>query len=415
LPTPDAGTKTSRPAAAPADDADLDDIAPDRLEGARLREVGLLALRLGCTAFGGPAAHIALLRHEVVVRRHWLSEDHFLDLLGATNLIPGPNSTEMVIHVGYERAGRRGLVVAGALFILPAATITLLFAWLYVRFGSTPTGASLLYGVKPVVIAVVAQAIWGLGRTAVRGPVLAAVGVATLALALAGVNELALLFGAGGLVALIRNVRRVPGIAGLGTWLPNTAAGPASILVGLAATGGEPYSALRLFFLFLKIGATLYGSGYVLLAFLEQDFVDSLGWLTQQQLLDAVAVGQFTPGPVFTTATFVGFLVGGWSGAVLATVAIFLPAFLFVALTNPLLPRLRRSPWAAAFLDGVNVAAVGLMVAVAWALGRAAVVDVPTAFLAIAATAVLLRFKLNSAWLILAGGAVGILVRGLAG
>ncbi len=397
------------PIAAPADE-------PDTSSGG-LRDVALVALKLGCTAFGGPAAHIALLREEVVVRRRWTSDEHFLDLLGATNLIPGPNSTEMVIHTGYEQAGRRGLAVAGALFILPAALITLALAWLYVRYGETPAGEWLLYGVKPVVIAVVVQAIWGLLRTAAKSALLAAVGLIALALALLGGNELAILLGFGLLVALIRS--------GAGRWRSRTLglafaplgllAQPATAAAGLLAlaTAAAPYEAWRLFLLFLRIGATLYGSGYVLLAFLEGDLVDRLGWLSQQQLLDAVAVGQFTPGPVFTTATFVGFLVGGWGGAALATLGIFLPAFVLVAVLNPLVPRLRRSTWAAGFLDGVNVAAVALMAAVAWTLGRAAIVDWLTALLAVGAALALIRFKANSAWLILGGAVVGLLVRGL--
>jgi len=294
------------------------------------------------------------------------------------------------------------------LFILPAATLTLAFAWLYVRYGATPTGEWLLYGVKPVVIAVVAQAIWGLARASVKGPTLAAVGLAALALSLGGGNELALLLGAGVLVALTRNAARLVDATRAVAQLPPAGlAWPAGVAIADAA-----YEPGRLFLLFLKVGATLYGSGYVLLAFLRQDLVEGLGWLTDRQLLDAVAVGQFTPGPVFTTATFVGYIVGGWTGAALATVGIFLPAFLLVAATNPLVPRLRRSPWAAAFLDGVNVAAVGLMAAVAWTLGRSAVVDALTAGLALATTLALIRFRVNSAWLILAGAAIGFAVRG---
>jgi len=374
-----------------------------------LGEVAGVALKLGVTAFGGPAAHIALLREEVVARRGWLSDQYFLDLIGATNLIPGPNSTEMVIHVGYIRAGWRGLVAAGALFILPAAAITLAFAWAYVRYGATPAGEWLLYGVKPVIIAVVVQALWGLGRTAVKGPFLAAVGAATALLYLLGFNELVLLFGGALLVFLVETAlrRRARGTP-VAALLPVGALSlPALPLLALQAAA-VPVSLGTLFLTFLKIGAVLYGSGYVLLAFLRGDFVERLGWLTDQQLLDAVAVGQFTPGPVFTTATFVGYLVAGLPGAVLATLGIFLPAFLFVALLHPIVPRLRRWPWTAALLDGVNVAALGLMAAVAWQLGRDAIVDVPTALLAVAAALLLIRFKVNSAWLVLAGGAVGV-------
>lgn len=388
---------------------------------AALAEVCRLAFRLGATAFGCPAAHIAMLRDEVVVRRGWMSEAQFLDLLGATNLIPGPNSTEMVMHTGMDRAGWRGLLGAGTLFILPAAAITLAFAWAYGEYGSTPAAEWLLYGVKPVVIAVVVQAIWGLGRQALAAPATIAVGLAVFAMALLGVSELALLLGAGVLLALV-GLLRVRG-AGSGNggpgllltpWLgqaPRLDAGWPSFLA-LAATP-LPYDPATLFWTFLKIGGTLYGSGYVLLAFLQQDFVDRLGWIGQQQLLDAVAVGQFTPGPVFTTATFVGYLVGGWTGALLATLAIFLPAFVFVALTHRLVPRIRTSPISAGFLDGVNAAAVALMAVVALTLGRSAVIDVPTALLAAVAAVLLVRFKLNSAWLILAGAATGFAFRGL--
>jgi chromate transporter len=377
-----------------------------------LGELAWLSLKLGCTAFGGPAAHIGMLRQEVVERRRWMTEQHFLDMLGATNLIPGPNSTEMVIHTGYERAGWRGLVVAGSLFILPAASIVLVLAWLYVRYGTTPTGEDLLYGVKPVIVAVVAQALWNLGRTAVKGFLLGAIGVAVFVLSLRGGNELVLLFGGGLVAALAVNARRWRGRSGAALgWLPVGLKIPA--LTAAAASLAEPYSPLRLFLTFLKIGATLYGSGYVLLAFLRNDFVVRYGWLTERQLLDAVAVGQFTPGPLFTTATFVGYVVGGFPGAVLATVGIFLPAFVLVAAVNPLVPRLRRSPWLGALLDGVNVAAIGLMAAVTWELGRAAVVDWFTVVLAAVAAVLLVRYRVNSAWLVLGGAVVGLVYRGL--
>lgn len=374
---------------------------------AALAEVACLALKLGCTAFGGPAAHIAMLREEVVTRRRWLTEQHFLDLLGATNLIPGPNSTEMVIHVGQERAGWKGLIAAGTLFILPAALLVGLLAWIYTRYGATPAGQWLLYGIKPVIIAVVVQALWGLLKTAVKGPFLALLGAAALALYLVGLNEIMLLFGAGALAMLVEGARRgrqwgSPPAAGLLPLFGGLVPGAAPAVVGAAFSLGT------LFLTFLKIGAVLYGSGYVLLAFLRNDFVVRLGWLTDRQLLDAVAVGQITPGPVFTTATFVGYLVGGWPGAVLATLGIFLPSFLLVAAVNPLVPRLRRSPWMAGFLDGVNVAAVGLMAAVTWELARVSLVDPLTVVLAVAAAVLLIRFRVNSAWLVLGGGAAGL-------
>lgn len=381
--------------------------APEVEPGA-LADVARVALKLGVTAFGGPAAHIAMLREEVVGRRGWLSDQYFLDLVGATNLIPGPNSTEMVIHVGQIRAGWRGLIVAGSLFILPAALITLAFAWAYVRYGSLPQVEWLLYGIKPVIIAVVAQALWGLLRTAIKGPFLALVGVGALALYLLGFNEIAVLFGGAALVFAVEMIRKrqdpgpVTGILPLlGLPLP---ALPALIAPATVSS----VSLMTLFLLFLKIGSVLYGSGYVLLAFLRNDFVVQYGWLTDQQLLDAVAVGQFTPGPVFTTATFVGYVVAGFPGAALATLGIFIPAFLFVALLHRLVPHLRRARWSAALLDGVNVAALGLMAGVTWQLGRDAIVDVPTALLALIAAVLLIRFRVNSAWLVLGGGLIGL-------
>lgn len=381
------------------------------VERGPLGEVAWVALKLGLTAFGGPAAHIAMLREEVVVRRRWLSEQYFLDLIGATNLIPGPNSTEMVIHCGYLRAGWRGLIAAGTLFITPAALMVLGFAWAYVRWGSTPEAGWLLYGIKPVIIAIVGQALWSLARTAVRSAFLAAVGLAALGLYFLGVNEILILFGGAIVVLLARIAQR---------W----SAGSAAMLLPLGglplpalslAAPAVPVSLLQLFLTFLKIGAVLYGSGYVLLAFLRRDFVERLGWLTDRQLLDAVAVGQFTPGPVFTTATFVGYLVAGLPGAVLATIGIFLPSFLFVAAIEPFVPRLRGSRWTAPLLDGVNVAAVALMAAVSWQLGREAIIDPLTAGLALASLVLLLRFRVNSAWLVLAGGAIGLLARLLGG
>lgn len=378
----------------------------ERLPQGTVAEVALLALRLGFTAFGGPAAHIAMLRDEVVTRRKWITDDHFLDLLGATNLIPGPNSTEMVIHIGQVRAGWRGMIAAGLGFIMPAALIVLACAWAYVEFGTLPAAEWLLYGIKPVIIAIVLQALWGLAKTAVKGPVLAALGVVVLALYLLGFNELVLLFGGGILIMLVRNLGRPAAGGSAAAFLPLGGVLPLAL-----AQAAAPISLGQLFWSFLKIGAVLYGSGYVLLAFLRNEFVIRLGWLNDQQLLDAIAIGQFTPGPVFTTATFVGYMVAGLPGAALATIGIFLPSFIFVAAVNPLVPILRRSPWMGGFLDGVNVAALGLMAAVLWELGRAAVVDWLTALLAIIATALLFRLKLNSAWLVLGGALIGLLIR----
>ncbi len=368
--------------------------------------ITLLFLRLGLTAFGGPAAHIAMMRHEFVTRRGWLTDRRFLDLLGVTNLIPGPNSTEMAIHLGRERAGWRGLAGAGVAFIAPAAVMVSVLAWFYVEFGSTPAVTWVLYGVKPVVIAIVAHAIWGLGRVVVRRWQTALVAVAVIALGLLGVNELLLLFGGGAVGALIQRPR----------WLTGRLSGvllaPLASL-NLAAVAPATFSLAGMALLFLKIGAVLYGSGYVLLAFLRADFVERLGWMTETQLLDAVAIGQVTPGPVFTTATFIGFLLAGVPGAVIATVAIFLPSFVFVAAIHPLVERLRASSVTAPILDAVNASAVGLMTVVMVFLGRSAVVDVPTILAALAALAVLIFTKVNSLWLILAGAVMGAAMKGL--
>jgi chromate transporter len=361
----------------------------------RLRELAWIFLRLGLTAFGGPAAHIALMRNEFVQRRKWLSDERFLDLLGATNLIPGPNSTEMAIHIGYLRVGWPGLIVAGSAFIFPAMLLTLAFGWVYVQYGALPQVGWLLYGVKPVILAIVIQALWGLGRMALRDAptILAALAAAALSFTNANLILLLVLGGLG--VAFTRRLFRPQQVLLLFPPLLNL------------AIAAQPYSLGVLFATFLKIGSVLYGSGYVLLAFLEAEFVKNLGWLTQQQLLDAVAVGQVTPGPVFTTATFIGYLLGGVPGGLAATVGIFLPAFLFVALSNPLIPRLRKSPWTAPILDGVNAASLGLMAAVTLQLGRAAFVDLSTLLVGVAAVVLLLRFKVNATWLILGGALLG--------
>ena len=367
----------------------------------RLNELAVVFLRLGILGFGGPAAHIAMMRDEVVRRRRWMTDQTFLDLVGATNLIPGPNSTEMAIHIGYARAGWRGLVVAGTCFIVPAMVIVMAFAWAYTRYGTVPAAVWLLYGIKPVIIAVVAQALWSLGRTAVRGWLTAATGVVALGLFFAGVNALLLLAAGGLAVMLVANASKLRGAAAgfvsAATWTP-----AAAILTPV------PFAFSTLAFVFLKIGSVLYGSGYVLLAFLRADLVLRLGWLTDRQLLDAVAVGQFTPGPVFTTATFIGYLLGGAPGAAVATAAIFLPAFVFVAASHPFIPRLRRSPWAGALLDGVNVTSLALMAGVTWQLGRVAVTDVTTAVLAVVSAGLLIKYRVNSAWLVVAGAAIGV-------
>jgi chromate transporter len=352
-------------------------------KSSELRQLAFLFLKLGTIAFGGPAAHIGMMEQEVVRRREWLTREEFLDLLGATNLIPGPNSTEMAIHIGARRAGFVGLLVAGGCFILPAMVIVMACAWAYVRYGKLPQAAGILYGVKPVIIAVVLQALWGLGKTAIKSGSLGLITIAAVAANFFGLHELLILGFAGAIAILASKVGR----SGI------------TLAVPLPA----------LFLIFLKIGSVLYGSGYVLLAFLRSDFVERLGWLNQAQLLDAVAVGQVTPGPVFTTATFIGYILGGPVAAIVATAGIFLPAFFFVAISGPLIPRIRRSPAAGAFLDGVNVASLALMIVVTWELARSAIIDPLTILLAIAAGVALIRFKINSAWLVAFGAAAGLL------
>ena len=345
----------------------------DAVRPANLLELATVFLRLGLTGFGGPTAHIALMEGELVRRRQWLSHQQFLDLIGAVNLIPGPNSTELAIHVGYRRGGWAGLVVAGTCFILPATLIVTAFAWVYVRFGKLPAASGLLDGTKPVIIAVMVQALLGLTRIVVRKPLLAGVVIGGVFLSLLGVNPMAVLFGAGFVVCAWRGLFRLAG----------SRKGPGALLLAAApalAPGTVSFSLGGLFLVFLKVGAVIYGGGYVLLAFLRPDLVEHYHWLTNEQLLDAVTVGQVTPGPLLTTATFIGYVLsdqhgyGGLAGGLIATVGIFLPAFVYVALSGPLLPRLRRSPTAAAFLDGVNAAALALIVVVTWQLGWTALV-----------------------------------------
>jgi chromate transporter len=381
--------------------------APPRRQA--LLELAGLFLRLGFTAFGGPAAHIALLEEAVVRQRQWLTHEEFLDLLGAANLIPGPNSTELAIHIGHRRAGWPGLIVAGVCFIVPAMLIVLGLGWAYVRYGSIPEIGQLLVGVKPVIIAVVAQALWNLARTAVKSPWLGVITVAALLASLAGLHELLVLFGAGALTALVhlvrtRRARAAPGLL-LPFSLPFSSAGAAGTTMAAASPGLIP-----IFLFFLKVGSVLFGSGYVLLAFLRADLVTRWHWLTDRQLLDAIAVGQVTPGPVFTTATFIGYLLHGPTGGLVATLGIFLPAFVFVALSAPLVPRLRRSPIAAAVLDGVNVASLALMAGVTGVLARSAVFNVWTAALALVSLLLLVRFRVSSLWLMALGAALGLIL-----
>jgi chromate transporter len=375
----------------------------DKSRGKLAEVIGLFS-KLGVIGFGGPAAHIALMRDETVTRRGWVDEQEFLDMLGAASLIPGPSSTELGIYLGYRRAGWRGLLAAGICFILPAMLIVLAIAWLYVRYGSTPAGENLLYGIKPAVVAIVLQALWALAKTAVKARWYIVIGVAAAALYVLGGNPIVLLVAAGAIVSLALN--------GPLTAKAKPLMSPAAIAAPpllAAAAGAAPVNLASLFLIFLKLGAIVFGSGYVLLAFLRGDLVVGQHWLTDQQLLDAVAVGQFTPGPVFTTATFIGYLVSGVPGAMLATLGIFLPGFVLVPAINAGIGKVKGSPWARGFLDGVNVAALGLMAGVSYQLGRAAIVDPVTGAVFILATLAVFRWEVNAAWLIAGGGAVGLL------
>ncbi len=373
---------------------------------ASLGEMALLFLRLGFTAFGGPAGHIAMMENEVVRRRRWLTREKFVDLIGAVNLIPGPNSTELALHIGLRRAGWAGFFTVGACFILPSAVMVLVMAWAYVRFGTLPQAAGVLYGSKPVIIAIVVEALWSLARTAVKTKFLAAIGALAILAGFLGANPLLLLLvcgvAAGAAVAFLRGPpaqKQMPSaMVGL---LSGATAVPA------AAAGVTPVSLGAIFLYFLKIGAVLFGSGYLLLAFVHDDLVVRWRWLTESELLDAIAVSQVTPGPLSTAATFIGYVLAGAKGALVATMGIFLPGFVLVSASGRLVPRLRESRVAGAFLDGVNVAALALMAVVAWQLGRAALVDFTTASLAAASLLLLLRYRVNSVWLVLGGAVVG--------
>lgn len=395
----------------------------DPKKSARLKELTRIFLKLGTIGFGGPAAHIAMMEEEIVRRRKWITREYFLDLVGATNLIPGPNSTEMAIHIGYIRAGWSGLAVAGISFILPAVLITAAFAWAYVRFGSLPKIIPFFYGIKPAVLAVIFFAVWRLGRTAVKSWRLLVIGLFVTLASLLKMNEVAvLLLGAvigmfwlrlpprGGTPLVLEITAGIS--TAIGAILHNvriswgTVAGTVTMMA-VGFSGPIGFSLLKLGLFFLKVGAVLFGSGYVLVAFLEGGLVHDYGWLSQQQLLDAIAIGQFTPGPVLSAATFIGYVISGLPGAVVSTVAIFLPSFFFVAALNPIVPRLRRSPWTSAFLDAVNVSSVALMLAVIVKLGQATLTGFPAWLIALAALGVSFRWKVNATWLILGGAAVG--------
>ena len=363
----------------------------------KLREVAGVFLKLGITGFGGPAAHIAMMRAEIVAKRKWLTEQHFLDLIGATNLIPGPNSTEMAIHIGHERAGWKGLIIAGLCFILPAVFITGIFAWLYKEYGQLPEAQPFVYGIKPAIIAIILGAIFPLARKSIKTIPLAITGAIVLILSLLGVNEIYLLFGAGFFFLIL-----------------NSAQNKAKVLVPLpllSISGAvSSASAFNLFLIFLKIGAILYGSGYVLFAFLDTELV-SPGLLSRQQLIDAIAVGQFTPGPVFSAVTFVGYQISGWQGAIVATIGIFLPSFAFVAMLNPLVRKMRNSNLFSAFLDAVNVASVAIIISVCYAMGKETITDWRTILIAIASLLLIVGFKrMNLALIVFGGSLAGYLL-----
>jgi chromate transporter len=363
----------------------------------KLKEVAKLFFKLGCMAFGGPAAHIAMMENEVVKKRQWMTHEHFLDLVGATNLIPGPNSTEMTMHCGYEQAGWKGLVAAGACFIFPAVAITAALAWAYQKYGQLPQVTPFTYGIQPAVIAIILSALYSLGKKAVKSVGLAVLGLATVAASLMGVNEIVALFGCGLAGILLYFTKRKSSTAN--SFSP-------FVFLQIPAAAAQVGN-LKLFLIFLKVGAILYGSGYVLFAFLDAELV-AKGLLTKAQLIDAIAIGQFTPGPVLSTATFIGWQMGGGWGAAAATLGIFLPSFLFVALLNPLIPRLRKSKVMSAFLDAVNVAAVAVILAVCVEMGKEAVTDWRTALIALAGLAVAFVFKkLNSAYIVLGGAGLG--------
>ncbi len=373
-------------------------------------EIAALFLKLGVIGFGGPAAHIAMMEDEVVSKRSWMSREQFLDLVGVTSIIPGPNSTEMAIHVGYLRGGFLGLVVAGLCFILPAVTITTVFAWLYMSYGAVPQVAWMLYGIKPAVLAVILGALWRLGSKALKGWRLTFLGVAVMLVALTEFSGVFALLGGGVLGMLWLRMSQREGDAGQAMVALPFAGSVTATLMSVAPVGGPSLLALGLFF--LKIGSILYGSGYVLVAFLEEEVVLQYAWMTQEQLLEAIAIGQFTPGPVLSTAAFIGYVVTGGSllGALVASGAIFLPSFVFVMVLNPVLPKLRQSAWVSAFLDAVNVCAVGLLAAVTLELGYLTLDDWPKYVIAGVAAVLGLWRGVGAVWLVLGGAVAGWLV-----
>jgi chromate transporter len=379
--------------------------APELTTPSRARslwDVAAVFLKIGLTAFGGPAAHIAMMHDEIVERRKWIDDQHFLDLLGATNLIPGPNSSEMSMHIGYVRGGLIGLIIGGMCFLLPSMVIVLGIAWAYVEYGSTPAAGWLLDGIKPVIIPLIIAALWSLGQKAVKGALTGFIGIAALVLYFFGINFVILLLGGGLAVMLVKNAPRLKEASWLRLLLP---------VIGLpaAAEAATGFSMWKMFLSFVKVGLLMYGSGYTLFAYLHADLVESTRWLTEKQLIDAIAAGQMTPGPLSTSATFIGYLLGGVPGAIIATFGIYIPAFVVVALSNPLIPRIRHSPWASGFLDGVNVAALGLMAAVTWELAQAAFPDLFAVVIGLVAAFMLFRYRVNSVYLVLFGALLGLL------
>ena len=369
----------------------------EKKEQARLLEVALVFIKLGCIGFGGPAVHIAMMEEEIVRKRKWLSHQHFLDLVGATNLIPGPNSTEMTMHIGHERAGWRGLVVAGLCFIFPAVIITAFFAWLYQQYGKLPEVQPFIYGIKPAIIAVVVFLMIRLGKKALKSIELGLLGILAAAAVLAGFNEIYVLFGGGVLGVIISELKRTG----------KTAKGYFPLLLLQLADSSFNISNFKLFFIFLKIGAILYGSGYVLFGFLDAELV-AKGILSKQQLADAIAVGQFTPGPVFSSATFIGWQIGGLPGAVAATLGIFMPSFLFVALLNPLIAKLRSAKVFSVFLDTVNVVSIAIILSVIIEIAKITLLDWRTIIIAVTSFITLFCFKgLNTAYIIVGGASLG--------
>ncbi|MFZ1130302.1 MAG: chromate efflux transporter [Terriglobales bacterium] len=378
-----------------------------QIRGASLGEIALVFLRLGTIAFGGPAAHLAMMEEEFVQRRRWITHAEFLDRLAAANLIPGPSSTEVAIFVGQLKRGWRGLIVAGSCFIIPAALMVSAIAWVYVRWGALPKAEGVLYAIKPAVVAIVIQALGKLGRTGLRTALLAVIALLAVGLNLWGVSPVLVLVFAG-LISPAAQGMRHRLLAGGATGLAKMFAG---VVAATAVAANLPVGLGRLFLSFLKVGAVVFGSGYVLLAFLRTEFVEHLHWLTEKQLIDAVAVGQFTPGPLFTTATFIGYVVAGWIGAVVATVGIFLPGFVLVAASGPLIPRLRRSAAAAAGLDGVVAGSLALMAVVAWQLGKASLVDWTTLAVFGASLIALLWLRVSSVWVVAGAAVLGWFLR----